>query len=86
MPTRTITVRVTPRSSRNELRYEAGALSAKLNAPPVDGAANEACRELIADTLHIAKSRVAVIKGHKSRIKTLAVEGFEGEWPWENAG
>jgi len=82
MPSYTITVRVTPRSSRNELRFESGILHAKLTAPPVEGAANEACSELIASTLRIAKSKVAVIKGHKSRVKTVVVEDFAGEWPW----
>jgi uncharacterized protein YggU (UPF0235/DUF167 family) len=78
-----VTVRVNPRSSKNELKFEGGILHAKLTAPPVEGAANAACCELIADTLGIAKSRVGVVKGQKSRLKVVAVEGFEGEWPWK---
>ena len=78
----TIQIRVTPRSSRNELRYEAGVLNVRVTAAPVDGSANAACCELIADALNVARSRVTVVKGHKSRVKTVVVDRFEGSWPW----
>ena len=82
--TRLLRVRVTPRSSRNEIiRYEDGILHIRLTAPPVDGAANEACCELVAQLVGVPKSRVSVVKGQTSREKTLAIEGFTGSWPWE---
>ena len=83
MPTgHTIQVRVTPRASKNELRYEGGVLNVRVTAAPVDGSANAACCELIADYLHVAKSRVSVVKGQKSRVKTVLVDPFDGLWPW----
>ncbi len=83
MASYSITVRVTPRSSKNELKFEDGILHAKINAPPVDGAANSACCELIASALRCPKSHVRVVHGPKSRLKTVLVESFDGVWPWE---
>lgn len=81
---RFLRVRVTPRASKNEIiRYEDGLLHVRLSAPPVDGAANSACCELVARLLRVPKSGVSVVKGQKLREKTLAVEGFTGPWPWE---
>ncbi|KAH6851404.1 hypothetical protein BKA58DRAFT_68069 [Alternaria rosae] len=42
-------------------------------AQPKEGQANRAVREVIADALRVAKSDVQVIKGMKSREKTVAV-------------
>lgn len=81
-----VRVRVTPRSSRNEIiRYEGGVLHVRITSPPVDGAANIACCEFVAGLLGVPKSSVSVVKGHKSREKTLVVEGFTGSWPWEES-
>lgn len=81
---RLLRVRVTPRSARDEiLRWEDAVLHVRLTAPPVEGAANSACCEFIAHLLAVPKSRVEVVKGHRSRQKTLSVEGFTGIWPWE---
>lgn len=70
-------VRVTPRSSRNQINGVAGGvLGVKLTAPPVEGAANKALVKLMAGILGVAKSRVKVTAGHKSRNKTLWVDGL----------
>ncbi|KAI4941621.1 hypothetical protein J4E91_010652 [Alternaria rosae] len=42
-------------------------------AQPKEGQANRAVREVIADALRVAKSDVEVVKGMKSREKTVAV-------------
>ncbi|KAG9190029.1 hypothetical protein G6011_08117 [Alternaria panax] len=42
-------------------------------AQPKDGEANKAVREVIAGALRVAKSDVAVVKGMKSKEKTVAV-------------
>jgi uncharacterized protein YggU (UPF0235/DUF167 family) len=80
---RTLRVRVTPRSSINAIiKWEDDTLFVRLTAPPVDSAANEALREFIADRLNIARSRVQLNSGERSRVKTLAVEGYSLDWPW----
>ena len=65
-------VRVNPRSSRNEITgFRDGVLSVKLTAPPVEGAANKACIELLADKLCIRKSQIRLTSGNKSRDKVF---------------
>ena len=71
-------IRVVPRSSRCELvEIQEDALKIKITAPPVEGKANEECIKFIADKLGISKSRVAIIAGHKSKRKTIAVSGLK---------
>jgi uncharacterized protein YggU (UPF0235/DUF167 family) len=80
-----IQVRVTPRASKNELRFDGDVLNVRVTAAPVDGSANSACCALIADALNIARSRVTVVRGQKSRVKTVLVDPFEGCWPWSGS-
>lgn len=73
----TIEVRVQPKASRTSMVLErSGQIRVALTAPPVEGAANAALREFVADVLGIARSSVVVIKGEKSRNKTLRIMGF----------
>ncbi len=50
-------------------------LRAAVSAPPVDGAANEAVRTLIAEALGVARSAVAIVRGESGRNKTLRISG-----------
>lgn len=70
-----IAVRVTPRSSRTEMSPGPGHVIARLNAPPVDGAANAALIALAADHFGVAKRDVRLIAGDRSRLKRLAIVG-----------
>lgn len=73
-------VRVQPRASRSEVVGEQeGALRVRLAAPPVDGAANEALVELLADLLHVAKRDVRIVAGATSRRKVVEVDGVTAE-------
>lgn len=49
-------------------------LKIKISAPPADNAANEALIEFIANAADVPQSRVKLIRGQSSRLKTLAVE------------
>ncbi len=70
-------VRVQPRSSRNEVTaWKAGVLHVKLSAPPVDGAANAACRDFLAEWLDIKRSQVELVAGEKAREKRFRVSGL----------
>jgi uncharacterized protein (TIGR00251 family) len=74
----TFAVRVTPRTSRDELAGTAeGTLKVRLTAPPVEGAANQALIRLLAKTLNLPQSRLRLIAGEKSRNKTVWVEGLQ---------
>ena len=70
-----IAVRVTPRSSRIELSPGPGHAVARLNAPPVDGAANAALIDLAAAHFGVAKRDVRLIAGDRARLKRLAIAG-----------
>jgi uncharacterized protein (TIGR00251 family) len=71
-----IRVRVQPRSSRNEvLCIENKRLRVKTTATPTDGNANEKVTRLLADYLHVPRSRVTLVRGHKHRDKQFLVTG-----------
>lgn len=72
-----LSLRVTPRASRDELRRNPdGSLTLRLTAPPVEGAANAACCAFLADLFGVNKSKVRVVVGEKSRDKVVEVEGI----------
>lgn len=76
----TLSVRIQPRASKNELiGREGGGLKIRLTAPPVEGAANEALVKFLADELGIAKSRVEIVSGHTSRDKIIRIDGLSSE-------
>lgn len=54
-----------------------GAIKIRLAAPPVDGAANAALIEFVAERLGVAKSRVKLLSGASSRRKVLEIEGVD---------
>jgi uncharacterized protein YggU (UPF0235/DUF167 family) len=75
-----VSVRVTPRAARNEaVAFADSLLTLRLTAPPVDGAANEACCEYVAELLGVAKSLVSVAAGGHSRNKVVAITGLSSD-------
>jgi len=67
-------VRVTPRASKNEIvGWRDGVLIVRTTAPPIEGAANKACIELVAKTLGVKRSQVSLVHGDKSRDKTFEI-------------
>jgi len=75
-----IAVRVQARAGRNEIvGIQAGALKVRIQAPPVDGAANLAIRDLFASVLRVPRARIHIASGHSSRRKTLSIEGMPPE-------
>ena len=68
-------VRVQPRASRNEVvGNKEGILRVRLQAPPVDGAANEALIAFMADELGVPRRFVRIVSGFGSRNKVLEVD------------
>ena len=73
-------IRVIPRASRCEpVGFQGDALKLRITAPPVEGKANEACIALLAELIGVKKGQVAIIAGHASPTKTVAVEGVKAK-------
>jgi len=69
-----ISVRVKPRSKKTGVEFSNdGSLVLKINEPPVDGKANKAVVETIAELYGIAKSTVRIISGETSRSKRVEI-------------
>lgn len=70
-----IAVHVQPGARVTEVVGEIGdALKIRLNAPPVDGKANEALATFIAAKLQIRQRDVRLIRGQTSRQKLLEID------------
>ena len=76
----TFSVRVQPRSSKNEICGIYGdAIKIKLTSPPVEGEANEGLIKFLSDILKISKGQIEIIGGHKSRTKSIKITGVTKE-------
>jgi len=76
-PQATLSVRVQPRASRNEVAgLDGETLKIRLTAPPVEGEANAACLKFLAKLLDLAPSRLAIIQGERSRTKVIRITGL----------
>jgi uncharacterized protein (TIGR00251 family) len=80
-----IFVRLTPRSSRDALEGAETTsdgrmhLKARVRAVPEQGKANKALLKLIAGTLRVPASSVAIVSGDTARLKTVRISGISKE-------
>ena len=69
-------VRVQPRASRTEFAGAFGdRLRVRLQAPPVDGGANAALVEFLAEAFDVPRARVTIEHGLSGRDKRVRVRG-----------
>lgn len=72
-----LTIRVVPRASKNEITGELGdALKIRLQAPPVEGKANKALIQFLADTLDLPRNRISILSGDTGRNKRILLTGI----------
>ncbi len=72
-----IAVQAAPRAARNAVQGLHGdAVKIRLQAPPVDGKANEALIAFLSAKLEISKSNIALKSGANQRRKIIAVSGL----------
>jgi uncharacterized protein (TIGR00251 family) len=69
-----INVKLIPRSSRNEIiGKENDGIKIKLTAPPVDGKANKALVQFLANKLGVPKRDIEIVSGERSRQKAIRI-------------
>ncbi len=69
-----ISVRVTANASRTALLRDGDGLRAYVTAVPEDGRANREVAKLLSRALGIAKSRLTLLRGARSRDKVFRVD------------
>jgi len=69
-----ISVKVTPRSSRQEIIEDNGVFKVRLYSAPDKGRANEELIELLAERFKVAKSQVTIIQGLTSKNKLVKIQ------------
>ena len=76
----TFAVKIHPRARKNALNGELGdALKLSLTAPPVEGHANQACIDFLANLLKVPRSSVTIASGLSSRRKVIRVSGVSAD-------
>lgn len=72
----TVSIRVQPRASKNEIAGTMdGALKVRLTAPALENRANDALAEFLANLLKTSKSAVRIQSGLQSRNKRVEIRG-----------
>ncbi len=78
-------LRVQPRASRNAIAgivssgAQGDAVKLAITAPPVDGKANQAVIEFLADLFRVPKSSITIVSGETGRNKVICVRGLSAE-------
>ena len=71
-------VRVIPNAKKTEFTgYRADELVLRLNAPAIEGKANKAATEFIAEYFGVPRSAVMIVSGEKSRHKIFQIVGLK---------
>ncbi len=71
-----LTIHVIPNAKKEKLAEEGDGLKIHLRAPAVDGRANEALIEFLAERYKTKKRNIKILSGEKSRNKIVAIEGI----------
>jgi len=76
-----ITVRVTPRSKKNEILgvMEDGTIKVRLTAPPLEGRANKVLIQYLSEVLDISTSRIEIVAGETNKDKLISILDMDSE-------
>jgi uncharacterized protein (TIGR00251 family) len=67
---------VQPRARRTEVvGWHGNAIKVRLQAPPVDGAANDELVRFVAKTVGVPRSAVHIVSGERGRSKRVSLDG-----------
>jgi uncharacterized protein (TIGR00251 family) len=71
-----LTLKVTPRAKRTEVSgFDPDWIRLRIQAPPVDGKANEAIIAFFSESLNIHRRAVEICTGDTSRLKRIKLQG-----------
>jgi len=71
-----VDLQVVPRASRTAVGPAVGErLRVAVTSPPVDGAANAAVIDALADAFGVRRSAVQIVRGERGRQKTVTIAG-----------
>ncbi|MCX5681135.1 MAG: DUF167 domain-containing protein [Candidatus Omnitrophica bacterium] len=70
-------VKVIPSAKRNVMNFNSIPVKVYLTAPAVDGKANKALVDFLSEHYKITKRNISIIKGLKSRYKTIIIESLK---------
>jgi len=74
VPGAEIPVRVTPKASRNAVALENGVVKVLVTTVPEDGKATAEVQKALAKALGVAKSRLTLVRGARSRDKLFRLD------------
>ncbi|MEK7273689.1 MAG: DUF167 domain-containing protein [Candidatus Desantisbacteria bacterium] len=85
MKTVYLNIKLQPNASRNEIvDWKSEYIRIRVQSPPVDGKANKALINFLANELDVKKAQIAIIAGQTSRLKRIQVQIEDGaelpEW------
>jgi uncharacterized protein len=74
----TLKIRVIPNARKSEFSgYREDELVLRLNAPPVEGKANKAAVDFLAEYLGVTRAAVILLRGESSRHKIFQIVGLD---------
>lgn len=78
MPACTLELKVIPNAPRDEIAGWLGdALKVKIHAPALEGRANDALLDFLAQQLGAPRRDVSLLRGEKSRRKVVQIHGLD---------
>ena len=76
-PSCTLAIKAIPGAPKNQVcGWLGGALKVKIHAPPIEGRANDALVEFLAEALGVHRRAVTLLRGDLSRHKTVRIGGL----------
>ncbi len=74
-----LAIRVTPGASKNEIAaiLDDGTLRIRLTAPALEGRANRALVDFLANALDVPRSSIDIVAGENSRNKLVSILGID---------
>jgi len=71
-----ISIKVIPRAKKERIIEDNGLFKVYVNAPAVEGKANKAVVEALADHFGVKRKAVSIVSGERCREKVVKIEGL----------